>query len=380
MQNFQPLRAACLCLAALLSLSACTGSNLSVGGKTVVLQSDHDVPIDHLVAVYPITPALIENTRAPQVYSSRNPALEQQRANYRYRIGSGDVLNIMVWDFPQAGGLQSNATSALGNTGRQVSNGTWVDETGHIFYPLAGKMHVRGKTLAEVQSLLTQRLRRYIRHPQVDVNIAEFRSQHATVSGAVNKPGQFPLTNVPMTLLDAVNLAGGFSESANTSAIKWTHQGVDHTVALSDIVRNGALHQNRLLGNGDIIYVPPVTDTPVHIMGEVGKQQTLSMGTNGLSLTEALGKAEGLNQTTARPTGVFVIRKQDTETENGVKPIAVYQLNLSDASALALGTQFKLQPNDVVYVTAAPISRWHRVMGQVMPSIANAISIGNIFR
>lgn len=363
-------KAVCLGLAAALSLSACTGSNLSIGSKTVVLQNDSHIPLDNWVAVYPITLSLINNLRTPKVYSSRNPALEQQSAHYRYRIGNGDVLNITVWDYPQNGGNRSE---------QAAGGGTWVDEQGHIFYPLAGKIYVRGKTLAEVQSLITQRLRRYIRNPQVDVNIAQFRSQKISVTGAVNKPGQLPITNVPMTLLDAVNLAGGFSEQANTSAIKWTHQGVDHTISLTDIVRHGNLAQNRLLANGDIVYVPPVTDAKVHVMGEVGKQQTLSMGSNGLNLTEALGMAEGLNQQSARATGVFVIRNQATQTENGIKPIALYQLNLGDASAFALGTQFKLQPDDVVYVTTAPITRWNRVMTQIVPSIANLVGIGKAF-
>ena len=365
-------KAVCLALATILSLSACTGSNLKVGDKTVVLQEDSHVPIDDLVAVYPITLSLLNRLQAPQVYSSSNPELARQQAAYRYRIGRGDVLNIMVWDFPQAN--ISNDHSSPTN------NGTWVDEQGYIFYPLVGKVSVRGKTLSEVQALLTQRLRRYNRNPQVDVNMAQFRSQRVSVAGAVNKPGQLPITNVPMTILDAVNHSGGFNELANTAAIKWTHNGVDHTLSLADIVRNGDLNQNQLLSDGDIIYIPPVTDTNVYLMGEVGKQQAIGFGTNGLSLTEALSKAEGLNQVTARATGVWVIRNQTTETPNGSKPITVYQLNLTDASAFALGAQFKLQPQDVVYVTTAPVTRWNRVMGQIMPSISNAISIGNIFR
>lgn len=362
--------AACLGLAAALSLSACTGSHLGTAGKTVVLQNDSHIPLESLVAVYPITLSLVNDLRAPQVYSSRNPALAQQSARYRYRIGSGDVLNITAWDYPQTGGNRADPPAG---------GGTWVDESGHIFYPLAGKIYVRGKTLAEVQSLLTQRLRRYIRNPQVDVNMAQFRSQRVSVAGAVNKPGQLPITNVPMTLLDAVNLAGGFSEQANTSAIKWTHQGVDHTLSLIDIVRHGDLAQNRLLADGDIVYVPPVTDAKVHVMGEVGRQKTLNLGSNGLNLTEALAQAEGLNQQTARATGVFVIRNQSSRTENGIKPIAVYQLNLADASAFALGTQFKLRPDDVVYVTTAPITRWNRTVTQMLPSITNLIGISKAF-
>ena len=69
-------------------------------------------------------------------------------------------------------------------------------------------------------------------------------------------------------------------------------------------------------------------------MGEVGRQATLPIGNHGLNLTQALGEAGGMNQTQADATGVFVIRRAP---EDAVKPIHIYQLNLKDATAYALG-------------------------------------------
>lgn len=363
-------------LAAIVILAGCSvvpGSSLTVGGKEISATATGSADINTMATVFPITPILLAQLQQQPAYTGKYVTAQAQQP-YRYRIGSGDVLNIRVWNHPQL-----NVVTEANNTqGKQVSSGTWVDESGYLFYPLVGKVYVKGKTLPEVQNLLTVRLARYLKQPQLDVNIAEFRSQRVTVTGAVKQSGQLPITNVPMSLLDAIGLAGGFTEQADTNHIKWTRNGKEQTISLQDIVRRGDTTQNRLLGGGDIVYVPPREDVQVYVMGEVGKQSVLNMGNNGLNLTEALGKAEGMNQNLANATGVFVIRNQPLQAEG--KPIHIYQLNLSDATAYAWGTQFALRPDDVVYVTAAPVARWNRVLSQIMPSLSSAILLNNTLK
>lgn len=357
-------------------MNGCTvipGNSLRLGGKEINTDAGRTANINEMATVFPITPLLLAQLRQVPDYSHRNLPVPQAKNQYRYRLGSGDVLSIRVWNHPEL----NAATAANTTQGKQVISGTWVDESGYLFYPLIGKIYIKGKTLPEVHNLLTTHLARYLKRPQLDVNIAEFRSQNVSVTGAVRQSGQIPVTNVPMTLLDAVGLAGGFTEAADTNHIKWTRNGVDHTLSLQDIVRRGDVLQNQLLSGGDIVYVPPREDVKVYVMGEVGKQSVLPMGNNGLNLTEALGKAEGMNQSLADATGVFVIRNDPLGTSG--KSIHIYQLNLADATAYALGTQFALKPDDVVYVTAAPAARWNRVLSQIMPSLSSAILLNNAF-
>ncbi|MDO4226614.1 polysaccharide export protein [Neisseria sp.] len=363
----------------LLAFAGCTvipGSGLPTRNKTVVYEegeSRADTNISNRVSIHPITPGLLDRMEEAPRRALSNPALDRQKADYRYRIGSGDVLNILVWHHPD---LNTPNPVSTNPDSKQVSNGAWVDESGYLAYPLAGKIYARGKTLPELQSILTSRLKRYIKNPQVSVNVAEFRSQRVSVSGAVGKPGQFPLTNVPLTLLDVIDQAGGAASNADTNNIKWTQNGVERTISLQDIRQYGDLSQNLLLRGGDVIYVPTNENSRIHVMGEVGKQASLPLGNYGLTLTQALGNAGGMNQVTANASGVFVIRNIPTDRE---KPIHVYQLNLKDASAYAMANRFKLRANDVVYVTAAPVARWNRVVSQVTASISNVYYIDNIF-
>ncbi|MDO5639127.1 MAG: polysaccharide export protein [Neisseria sp.] len=354
------------------------GSGLPTKNKTIVYNENDtadNIGLDNRVAIYPITLNLVESMRLPKRLAQSNPALNAQKAGHRYRVGGGDVLNVQVWSHKD---LDTPApTSSINPQSRQVSNGVWVDEAGYIFYPLAGKIHVSGKTLSEVQNLLTGRLQRYLKNPQISVNVTEFRSQRVTVSGAVTQAGQLPITNVPITLLDAIDLAGGTAENADTRNIKWTHNGVDSTISLQDILQYGDLSQNHLLSNGDIVYVPTTENSQVYVMGEVGRQATLPMGSQGLTLTRALGNASGMTQALADANGVFVIRNMPADRE---KPIHIYQLNLKDASAYALGNQFRLEAEDVVYVTAAPVTRWNRVVSQLTNSISNINSLDNTFQ
>lgn len=318
--------------------------------------------LDSRVDIEVITPELVGQMQMETVESLSRPTpmqLRQELEEYDYLLGPGDVVSVIVYDHPEL-------TIPAGADRPAAEAGNRIRPDGSMFYPYVGRVRVAGMTLEELRGLITRRLSEVITDPQVEVGVADFRSQKVYVSGAVETPGTLPITIVPLTVIDAISQAGGASDNADWHNVILNRDGREERISLYAMLRLGDLTENRLLRDGDVLHVPSTENQNVVVLGQVLRPGALPLGNERITLTDALARAGGVNESRAQPSGIFVVRGKPPGSE---KLATVYQLDISDATRLMLGTRFPLEPQDVVYVTAAPLARWNNVISLLLPSV-----------
>lgn len=323
------------------------------------------------IDIVPITSSVIANQSQSQsvIPAAMPQSLQDEIANYEYHVGKGDMLHITVYDHPEL-------TNPSGSNNNNIQNsGIIVESDGTIYYPYIGKVQVAGRTTNEIREAIANPLAEFIAAPQVNVRVIAFNAERAYVTGQVSNPGPQPINDIPMTVLDALSRAGGLAEGANWHEVLLSRNGEETRLSVYEMLNNGRLGQNMLLQHGDVLHVPDLGQQKVFVLGELNRVNTLPMGNIRMSLTEALTRSGGLNQVTSNAEGIFVIRQTE---ETSDKLATVYQLNVRNAVAFAVGTQFMLEPSDIVYVTTAPVTRWNRVISQIIPSLNALITADRV--
>jgi polysaccharide biosynthesis/export protein len=362
------------CLAACASSSIAPG--LQIGSNGYNKSSGSSAPDSATASGSELNNAVLKQI-TPQVVKSERELREKQVQQdisallskpAPYAIDNGDVLSIVVWDHPE---LSNAATTAAGGGtafGSDASTsattappaGFMVDHEGMIQFPYAGALKVAGLTEDQARTLLSTRLAKYLRQPKVTLRVQSFRSKRVYVDGEVKNPGLQAINDIPMSLMEALNRAGGVVPTGDQSQILVARAGAIYQINLPQLVQRGVNPGSIMLANGDVVRVRSRDESKVFISGEVVSPRALPMHNGRLTLNEALGEAGGVNPLTGDGSQIYVVRK------NGADQV-VYQLDAQAPGALAMAEGFDLSPKDVVYVAATPLANWHRTISLILP-------------
>jgi polysaccharide export outer membrane protein len=143
-----------------------------------------------------------------------------------------------------------------------------IDGEGNIRMGLIGTIGIAGLTLREAEAKMQQVYveKRYLRDPQISIQVTEYAPRYVSVLGKVNKPGRVQLEQESngIRLVDAISAVGGFSGIAKADAVRITRTGAngeETTVVIdAEALINGrntdTPEEFESLLPGDVVFVP----------------------------------------------------------------------------------------------------------------------------
>jgi polysaccharide export outer membrane protein len=250
-----------------------------------------------------------------------------------YRIGSGDVLKIVVWGHDNLSGDYT------------------VDAQGSVPFPLIGRLPARGATAPELAARLTVLLEKdYLVNPQVMITVKEFLSQKVQIIGEAERPGLLYLTG-PTTVLEALAKAGGLTKAAGRHLLL-VRVSRDGQAAGSSVtqrldlekLRAGDTSEDVALQDGDTVVVPRA-QRAFFVQGEVGRPGVFPLERE-MSVLDAVTIAGGFTDRAA-PSNMRVIRRgadgrQETLAINlaGTAPDGQVRIEDGDTVVVPRGNAF----------------------------------------
>jgi polysaccharide export outer membrane protein len=283
----------------------------------------------------------------PQVLEAKQtaPVSGNSEAGYaapsNYKLGPDDEVTLFVSDVDE------------------ISNKPMrIDMRGDINIPMAGRVHAAGLTADRLETEIENRLKKYLKDPDVVVSIKEFRSQPISVLGAVDKPGVHQLEG-RKTLFEVLSMAGGLrADSGNTvkitRSLEWgriplpdakddaTGQFNVASVKVKGIMDGSDPAANIMIKPEDVITVPKAD--LVYAVGSVKRPGGFPLNQNEtLSTLQVLSLAEGLDKAAA-PKKARIMRVVPGTTSRMEIPVDLQKLMAGKSPDLPL------QSDDILFV------------------------------
>ena len=303
-------------------------------------------------------------------------------------VGAGDVVEVSVWEAPPAllfgSGMATDARYGPATTRVTSFPEQMVNSDGMVNMPFAGQVPAAGRTPQQIEAEIARRLQGKANQPQVLLRVIRNVSSNVTVVGEVNASTRMPLTARGERLLDALAAAGGVRQPVNKMTLQVTRGDQVQALPLDLIIRDPK--QNIALQAGDVVTAlhQPLSFT---VLGATGKNEEVSFEAQGISLTQALGRAGGLQDARADARGVFVFRFEDpaaldwpgkvVTTPDGKVPV-IYQIDLKDPASFFVAQSFPLNNRDVLYVSNAPaaeLQKFLNIVNSIAAPVMGVISV-----
>ncbi|HWR52632.1 MAG TPA: polysaccharide biosynthesis/export family protein [Bryobacteraceae bacterium] len=239
-----------------------------------------------------------------------------------------------------------------------------IDISGFIRLPLLGRFKAAELTIDELEDTIAERLKEYVREPDVTVSVTEYRSQPVSVIGAVKNPGVHQLQG-RKTLIEILSLAGGLEQDAGsrvkiTRGIEWGRIPLKNAtndatgrfsvaeVSVQRILNATSPQENILVRPHDVISVPRAE--LIYVTGQVQRSGGFVLNDReGITVLQALSLAGGLDRS-ASPKNARILRRSNGPERT---ELAVNMKSILEGK----GEDFLMLPDDILFIPSSAPKR-----------------------
>jgi polysaccharide export outer membrane protein len=296
-------------------------------------------------------------------------------------VGPGDVLDINIYEAgvtlfssSNAGG-QANQAAASPGVQVQRLPPSRVDDDGDIVIPYAGKLHVLGHTISEVQTMIQRSLRGLSQNPRVLVTFNQAITNSVIVGGEVARPGRLVLQTNRETLSDVIALSGGYRGSAKDLTLRVVRRNDNVDIRVNDLTENPLLDVRAYPGDRFMVINNPRTFS---VLGASGRIEQVAFPRSSVSLAEAVAAAGGANPGAGDAAAIFLFRY--VKDEQGNEEPKVYHVNMMKAGAYFLTQRFYISDKDVLYFGNAGANQPTKLLQLVSMIFTPVITATAVFR
>ncbi|MBM3279482.1 MAG: polysaccharide export protein [Candidatus Handelsmanbacteria bacterium] len=311
----------------------------------------------------PSGPDLIENIP----YDPAKQAYTETRGVVEYVLGPGDGLDMVLR------GLE------------MVRERVVVRNDGNISFSLVENIRAAGLTVSELDESLTNELRRYLRDPKLDMEVADYKSKMVLVQGAIlsvftvagqkTGPGRYPVKG-KIRVLDMLLDAGGTTPDAQLDRVQLIRGDKSYRLNIQRVLQTGDPRENVVLQADDMLFVPGIArqSKKVVVLGEF-RNPSVFVFSEDVTFLEAIGQAGGLTDEAIR-SDVRVIRNVDGTPR-------MFSLNYERlVKGEDLDRNVPLESNDVIYASRSFIGDLNDAIAKIKPLLDLLLlpgTYGNIY-
>jgi len=367
-----------LALLGLAALSACTTLPRGAGLQREVLAVGRDVRSGETLPEFAVEPITGETLA---VYAAW-PSVGEDGLSWITRvdqpdnriISAGDTLSITIWSTEDNGLLTQDGQRFVTLPDMQVS------ASGSVFLPYIGTVPVTGMAPETARARIEERYLSVTPSAQVQLGMAEGRSNTVSLVSGVARPGSYPLPDQDFTVMGLIADGGGVAGGFENPQVRLQRGGRLFGTSVGRLLDEPAL--DTTLTGGDKVYVEEDERTFLSL-GAAGSEAIHRFPKDHVTALDALSIIGGVEDNRADARGILILRQYPagavTPDRSGPDhPRTVFTVNLTTADGLFSAGRFRIRPGDLVYVTESPLTSARTIVGVLGASLGVLNTANNL--